>query len=246
MDVQLFGARLSPFVDKVARGLNLKRIPYSMLGFSSPADFKKQNPDTQKMPVLIVDGERTFDSTRILRRIEELAPEPPLFDRDPKIAAQQSFLEDWSDESLYWYLMAFRWAAPNGDASATQVASGLPMPSFLLPIVKMFLTRQIKGQALAQGLTRLPFDVLTDEFGRRLDELVAMLGDRPFFYADQPSAADLAIAGQFSTMASGPTPQGEAMIQARPTLVAWKKRIDEATADELAAAAPQKLAAVGG
>ena len=132
------------------------------------------------------------------------------------------------------------------DASATQVASSLPLPSFLLPIVKMFLTRQIKGAALAQGLARLPFEVLAEEFGRRLDELVMMLGDRPFFYADKPSAADLAIFGQFNTMASGPTPEAAEMIRKRPALVAWQQRVDVATAEAPTAAAPQKLAAVGG
>jgi glutathione S-transferase len=245
MNVRVFGTRLSPFVEKVVRGLHLKGIPYTMVPVRKPSDFKKWNPQTQKMPVLDVDGERTFDSSRILRRLDELVREPPLFDRDPKVGAQQRFLEDWSDESLYWYVMAYRWAAPNEDASATQVAGGLPLPSFLLPVLKLYVARQIKSQALAQGLTRLPFDVLNDEFGRRLDELVVLLGDRPFFYADRPSGADLAIYGQCNTIASGPTPQADALIRERPALVAWKERVDEATAKPRADAAP-RLAVVGG
>jgi glutathione S-transferase len=242
MNTTVFGSRLSPFVEKVVRGLHLKGLPYTMVPVRSPADFKKWNPQTQKMPVLEIDGARTFDSSRILRRIDELVPEPPLFDRDPKVGAQQRFLEDWSDESLYWYVMAYRWAAPNENASATQVAGSLPFPAFLQPILKMFIARQIKGQALAQGLTRLPFDVLYDEFGRRLDELVVLLGERPFFYADRPSGADLALFGQCNTIASGPTPQADAAIRQRPALVAWRQRVDQATAAKPAATAPPRLA----
>lgn len=244
MHVDLFGSRLSPFVEKVARALQLKGVPFALVPVRTPLDFKRWNPATGKMPVLEVDGERTFDSSRILRRLDELRPEPPLFDRDPAIAARQRFLEDWSDEALYWYVMAYRWSAASEDATATQVAASLPLPALLLPVVKIVIGRQIKGQALAQGLTRLPFEVLEDEFGRRLDELVVLLGDRPFFHADRPSGADLAIFGQFATIASGPTPQAEALVQRRPALVAWKRRVDEATA-ERSEPAPARAAAAG-
>lgn len=230
MEVTVFGSRLSPFVEKVVRALHLKGIGYALVPVKSPADFKKWNPRTGKMPVLEVGGERVYDSSRILRRLDEIVPDPPLFDADPAVAARQRFLEDWSDEALYWYVMAFRWSAPNEGATATQVAGSLPLPSFLLPIVKLVVARQIKGQAFAQGLVRLPLDVLSDELGRRLDELVVWLGDRPFFFADRPSGADLALFGQCTTIASGPTPQAEALVSARPALVAWRRRVDEATA----------------
>lgn len=231
MDVSLFGSRLSPFVEKIARALQLKGIPFALVPVRTPLDFKRWNPATGKMPVLEVDGERTFDSSRILRRLDELRPEPSLFDRDPVVAARQRFLEDWSDEALYWYVMAYRWSAANEDATATQVASSLPLPSFVLAVVKIVIGRQIKGQALAQGLARLPFEVLEEEFGRRLDELTVLLGDRPFFHADRPSGADLAIFGQFTTIASGPTPQAETLVQRHPALVAWKRRVDAATSE---------------
>jgi glutathione S-transferase len=246
MKATLFGSRLSPFVEKVVRALHLKGLDYELAPVKTPFDFKKWNPQTQKMPVLDLDGERTYDSSRILRRLDEVLPEPPLFDRDPQIAARQRFLEDWSDEALYWYVMAFRWAAPNEDASAAQVAGSLPVPSVLLPILKLFVARKIKPTAFAQGLARLPFDVLGDELGRRLDELVVWLGDRPFFFADHPSGADLALFGEMSTIASGPTPQADALVNARPALVAWRKRVDAATQKPVERGRTLRLAASSG
>src|SRR5512140_3858000 len=113
MDVRVFGSRLSPFVEKVVRALALKRAPYALVDVRGPGDFRRWNPQTGKMPVLDVDGDRTYDSTFILRKLDALVPEPALFDADPAIAARQRFLEDWSDESLYWYGMGLRWSDAN-------------------------------------------------------------------------------------------------------------------------------------
>ena len=68
MTARLFGSRVSPFVEKVVRALQLKGIRYGLVAPKSPADFGRWNPQTRKMPVLEIDGERTYDSTFILRR----------------------------------------------------------------------------------------------------------------------------------------------------------------------------------
>ena len=203
MQVQLFGSRLSPFVEKVVRALALKQVPFTLIDVKSPRDFKRWNPVAGKMPVLDVDGERTFDSTFILRKVDGLVPEPPLFAADPDVAARQRFLEDWSDESLYWYGMGLRWAAANADATVAQVIGSMPIPSPLRPLVGAIFRRRVSAQARAQGLARLPLDVLVPELAARLDEILVWLGDRPFLFSDQPSAADLAIFGQLWMLRSG-------------------------------------------
>src|SRR2546427_104606 len=50
MQATLFGSRVSPFVEKVARALQLKGIPFSLVSPKSPGDFKRWNPQTRKMP----------------------------------------------------------------------------------------------------------------------------------------------------------------------------------------------------
>jgi glutathione S-transferase len=138
-------------------------------------------------------------------------------------------VEDWSDESFYWYLMALRWTPVNADASAEQVAASVPLPALLRPLVKLLLHRQIGGTARAQGLARLPLDVILAQLGARFDELLVWLGDSPFLFSERPSAADLAVFGQVQTLQSGPTPQGAALVAQRPAMVAWMRRVDEAT-----------------
>jgi glutathione S-transferase len=229
MNVQLFGSRLSPFVEKVVRALQMKGFPFVLIEPRSLRDFRKWNPQTGKMPVLDLDGERIWDSTRIIDRLEQVQPDPPLHADDHRVAARQSFLEDWSDESLYWYVMGLRWNAANAAASARQVLASLPAPELLKPVLGRVLRRHIGGQATAQGLQRLPLEILVTQLARRLDELLVWLDDRPFFFADRPSVADLAIFGQLRALASGPTPQGAALVDARPALVAWWDRVAEVT-----------------
>jgi len=161
MKATLYGSRLSPFVEKVARALQLKRIDFSVVDPRGPNDLKKWNPTTGKMPVLDIGGEKPFDSTLILRRLDELVADPPLVSRDPEIAAKQHFLEDWSDESLYWYVMALRWNPANSKATIAQIAEFMPAP--LRPVIGVVLNWQIGGQARAQGLARLPLGTVLDD-----------------------------------------------------------------------------------
>ena len=228
-EVKLYGSRLSPFVEKTARGLALKKLDFELIPPRSPRDLGKWNPQTGKMPVLEIDGERFYDSTFILRWLDERFPDPPLVSRDPASAAGQRQLEDWSDESLYWLLMGLRWAKRNAGASARQIADSLPAPGFVKLFVRALLRRQLGGSARAQGFGRMPHDVLVRELGIRLDDLIALLGDHPFFFADAPSVADLSIFGMLRSGMSGPTPEFDRALNQRPKLRDWQKRVEQAT-----------------
>ena len=61
MQVQIFGSRLSPFVEKVVRAVALKGLAYTLVDVKSPLDFKRWNPQTGKMPVLDVLAVREND-----------------------------------------------------------------------------------------------------------------------------------------------------------------------------------------
>jgi len=137
-------------------------------------------------------------------------------------------LEDWSDESFYWYNQALRWAPQNEPRTIEQNSRFVPSP---LQIFAKPLLRQLVGkQPASQGLGRLPNDMLITEFSRRFDDLVVLLGDSPFFYAEQPSVADFSIYGVFNTGIEGDiTPEFGELVSQRPTLSAWRLRVKEAT-----------------
>lgn len=228
-DAIVYGSRLSPFVEKVVRGLQRKRLSYEIVEPKSPTDLRKWNPQTRKMPVVEIRGEKLFDSTFILRRLDVLVPEPPLLAADPNAAAAQRQLEDWADEALYWYTMGLRWSPAHADATADQILRNAPAPGFLRPLLRAVVKRQFGGLAKAQGLGRLPNAVLLEEYGARLDDLLRMLGDRPFFYAEEPSVADLAVYGQLAMATSEVTPELGDLVRRRPKLVDYLKRVEQAT-----------------
>lgn len=226
--LQLFGSRISPFVEKTARLLEWKGLDFQMVDIKSPMDLKRWNPQTGKMPVLDIDGQRVYDSTFIARRVQELHPEPPLWAADDVSAALQRTLEDWADESLYWHLMALRWCGRNASATTEQICGSAP--ALLRPLLRVLLPRQVGRVPRVQGFGRLPYDILIRELGLRLDDLLCVLDDRPFFHADQPSLADLSVYGQLHMARSGPTPDAAGLITARSGLVDYLKRVEEATA----------------
>jgi glutathione S-transferase len=221
--ILVFGSPISPFVDKVHRALALKKLDYQLVEPKSFSDFKKWNPQTRKMPVMEMEGERVYDSTFICERLDEIRPDPPLLSTDPLVRAQQRLLEDWADESLYWHLMGMRWSRSHAAATASQIAGTLPGPVAL--IAKPLLSRQIREMTRAQGMGRLPEDVLLRETGARFDDLVALLDGRPFFLAEEPSRADLAVCGQLHMGMSGPTPEVGDLVNARPVLRDYLSRV---------------------
>jgi glutathione S-transferase len=58
-----------------------------------------------------------------------------------------------------------------------------------------------------------------------MDDLVGFLGNRPYFYADRLSVADLAVYGMLLVMRDGPMAGSAAMLAERPTLVAHTARL---------------------
>lgn len=225
--IELFGAPGSPFVKKIQAVLALKKLEYQLVEPRSPGDLKKWNPRTGKMPVLRIAGKSVYDSTFIAERLEADFPEPPLWSTDPAARAGQRLIEDWADESLYFYLMALRWCPKHEGATLTQITSGLP--PLMRPIARPILRRSIGGSTRAQGLGRLPKDDLVREIGGRLDDLEALRGSRPYFYSDTPSLADLALTGQLEMGMSGPTPEVNELVGSRPELSAYLVRVIGAT-----------------
>lgn len=227
--ITVYGSRLSPFVEKVVRGLRWKGLAFELVEPRTPADLRRWNPTTGKMPVVELDGERLYDSTFILRRLEAEVPEPPLLSEDPEVAARQRQLEDWADEALYWYTMALRWTDANAPATARQILGRVPGP--LRPLLVPLMRRQVAGMARAQGMGRLPVAVLEREYGERLDDLVRMLGGRPFFHADRLSVADLAVYGQLHMARSDVSPETRRALAARPALGDYMKRVEQVTGE---------------
>ena len=199
---------------KVQGVLHLKKLEYELEAPAGPGDLKKWSPVTGKIPAAEINGESVYDSTFINRRLEALYPVPPMWSSDPTVRSAQHLLEDWADESLYFHLMALRLAPQHADDSVAQITA--TMSPVVRTIAKPVLKRSIRGIVTAQGMGRLPVDLVVRELGERMDDLERQLGDGAYFFADEPSAADLGVAAQLECGTGGPTPEFGELLKTRP------------------------------
>ena len=97
--IRLYRAPWSTNVERVALALAQKGLEAEPVWIEyadrSPVEAVSGQP---LVPVVDFDGEIVFDSTRILRRLEELYPEPPLFPTDPSVRAEVEIFLEWFDE----------------------------------------------------------------------------------------------------------------------------------------------------
>ena len=63
------------------------------------------------------------------------------------------------------------------------------------------------------------------------NDLVGFLGSRPFFHADEPSAADLSVCGMLSVIRFGPMAKGLDLLETRPQLIRYMERVEKFIAD---------------
>jgi glutathione S-transferase len=215
--VRLYTQSMNPYTEKVAAALAIKGLPFERVVSDEPEDLQRWSPIARMLPVLEIDGRRKADSHAIVQWLDELFPEPPLYSPDPRIAEAQRNLADWSDNSFLWYWNRWRTAR-------------YPQPGDETPIDESILTR-IKGQ-IGRTLGYTPHtraDVreleIVRELEDRMDDLVGFLRNRPFFHADEPSIADLAVYAMLLVLREGSIPGCAEAIAERPTLAAFLDRM---------------------
>jgi glutathione S-transferase len=97
--IRLYRAPWSTNVERVTLALGHKGLDAEMVwidyGDRRPVEEVSGQP---LVPVVDFGGEVVFDSTRILLRMEELHPEPPLFPADPAVRAELEVFLEWFNE----------------------------------------------------------------------------------------------------------------------------------------------------
>jgi glutathione S-transferase len=219
-EILLYGQHLTPYTVKVARGLCLKKLRFRLVEPTCIEDYRRFNPETGLLPAITIDGTRTIDSSGILDVLDERFPEPPLLSEDPRVAREQRQLETWIAETFDFYIM--RWIR----SRVLPPDSEHPKGGF--GELSRFGLIGDDGQLRAEI-----FDTTHGgpgpEFERRLDDLVGLLGPRPYFFSDRPSRADLSVFAVFYGMYLDVYPGSRELLQRRPRLFDYVGRVEGAT-----------------
>jgi glutathione S-transferase len=215
----------SPFCLKVRRALNSAGLVYTVQQAANPAAFKRHNP-RQQVPVLLVDGVATSDSTEIVRLISNMTGR--LIPTDAHQAAAAWIWEDFADTVLNGYLVAARWADPqNWPLTCDAYFGGAPW--FVRKLIAPQLRKRVMKNLDARDVTRAALAVTWQRFHGTLDNMEQLAPPAGFWCSETVSVADVSIFGQLQGMRTALTAQQQSSLQQRRRLTAYLDRVDSAT-----------------
>ena len=224
--ITLYQFAASPYCDKVRRVLRYKHVPFTIYEWplAEVPLIREKNP-TGKLPLLDIDGVLIPDSTTIALEIERRFPTPPLLPADPAQRAQVLILEDWADESLYFYEMTTRFGEEDFAANVGKLVAGAA-PEMLEAIAPM-LREGFKATTGAQGVGRKSPQQLADDVNRLFGAIDDLQRPTGFVVGNTLSLADIAICAQAECI--GDSTIGKQALHARPALSEYFKRVDALT-----------------
>jgi glutathione S-transferase len=216
----------SPFCLKVHRALRAAGLRYERRHGPGPMAFKDLNPALQ-VPVLLVDGEPVHDSTRILARIETLAP--PARPLDARTRAEALLWEELADVSLSGFLVASRWADERNWPSTEAAYFGAMPPAVRADVVPGLRANVLDG-LYKRDVWRLGAEACWRRFEEVLDQLEARAPDEGYWVGPSLSAADFGLFAQLYSFCTALTPWQHEALRRRPRLARYVDRVDAATA----------------
>lgn len=221
----------SPFCDKIRRVLTYKGVPFELVNHPIAA-VRRASPRTGKLPVLdVLSGagakDRTIDdSTAIALWIEDEYPAPALVPAEPRQRALCLALEDWADESLYFYEIAMHYASPASAARRTRTLverepAGLKFAigRAMAPYMRYLLRTQGTGRKTPAAVER--------DVARHLATVAGLVGPTGWLVGDRLSLADIAVFCQLDLILG--TPDGQRLAGGRVEVLDWCDRVRSAT-----------------
>lgn len=219
-------ASFSPYVLEVERALRLAKLPFELRKVNM-LRLKELNA-TGQLPVLIVGDEKVADSTRILHRIEALAPGSMTGGLDARGAAEAWLWEEFADTALYPYVLATRWADDKGWPIPRKAFFGT-MPTVIRDLVAASVRRQTILKLIGRDFLRAGLDACYERMHRVLDELEARAPIDGFWLGPRPSVADLGLFAHLHSLRLPLLPWRAEDIARRTRLSAWLDRVDAMT-----------------
>jgi glutathione S-transferase len=193
--LKLYGVPGSHPTDAVEAALRLKGIPYKRRDYLPVVHKALMRPrfGGVTVPGIKLDGERMLGSRAILRKLDQIQPEPPLLPSDPDARARVEQAESWGDAVLQPLARRITWAVMRRDTKAMLTYVGdanIGLPTGLLapgaPATAWAASKINKAsdEQVQSDLRELPAHL--DRIDAWVNE--AVLGD-----PERPNVADLQI-----------------------------------------------------
>jgi glutathione S-transferase len=195
--LELYQWELSQFSEKVRlildyKGLNYRKIEVTP-GIGQVELFRLTG---QKQVPVLKDGHKYIvDSTEIAKYLDSEYPDRPLLPTDPKKRALALLLEDWADESIGVKGRKALFAAISQDQNFRKSLLPLSTPDFFKTVVEGVPGDLFTVLGFGVGFSPDVVNAAIASLKQDLDHLTQLLKDSPYLLGDEPTLADLAVAG---------------------------------------------------
>ena len=218
---------VSPFAAKVRRALRYKGIPFEVRNYRvvDAKLIRRTVSQSGKTPVLEHNGELIVDSTSILRYLDQHFPERPVIPADARDRALAHVIEDWADESLFFYDLTMRGWPNNVDWLKRDILSH--DSGLMKRLIGSGIGKFAKKTSETQGIGRKDRDTVCAEVAAHFDAVIDMLGERDWLLGEHLSVADISVAAMCTVLERAE--EAAALMRERAPLMAWRERVDAAT-----------------
>lgn len=235
--ITLFQYEISPFCDKIRRVMNYKNLEYKTVNFSLADTAKgelKKLYSAGKVPVIKIHGSTLGDSSTIAAYLEKKFPEPALIPEDPKEKALVHFLEDWADESLYFYEIYLRFNIAKNREKVIPELSKFDNAA-LQKIAPVAIPHAMKKMLNNQGIGRKALPLILSDIEKHVEAINDWLSGGNWLVGKNITLADIAVYSQLQCI--NQTPEGSQIIGKKPAVTAWLERVATSTEKQAAIAA---------
>jgi glutathione S-transferase len=179
----------------VEKAMEMKGLSYEVTEWPPPlhAPIQRALFGARTVPGLKIDGEKVSGSRAIMRRLEQLAPQPPLFPTNPDARGRVERAERWGDEVFQPVARQLIWTGfkhcPEAMVSYGE-HSRLPMPPAAIRLSAPLIAH------LGARLNRTDDGVARSALGAlpgQLDQIDAWIADGAIGDRERPNVADLQL-----------------------------------------------------
>ena len=197
----------------VERALEMKGLPFRRIELPPPlhAPLQFARFGTRTVPAMrLEDGEKVAGSRAILRRLDDIAPAPPLWPSDAEARALVERAEEWGDEVYQPIARRLLWGAlrrcPEALVSYSE-GSGIRLPAVAVRADLRNLPRHLDrvDRWLGEGVIGGPAPNAADLQIAATSRLLLTIGDVTPFFGGRPAEAH---AHRLFPAHAGSTPRG--------------------------------------
>jgi glutathione S-transferase len=222
---------LSPFCCKLETWLRIAGVPYEVVDTPDPRKGPKG-----KLPFIEDGGRRIADTSLIVDHLVKTRGVDP----DARLPASQratALLVQRTLEEHYAFVLAYTHLYRDEGLRHTGARFDR-LPALLRPLVARAVHRQIGKMLWAQGLLRHAHEDIVELALRDWRAVLTIMGDRPFFFGDEPSGIDAVVFGTLASTVLTPIESPiRDFLRSQPACVAYAERMRARFFPELAAAA---------